>query len=177
MKVITPPTSIASARSPKLFLAGSIEQNSAERWQDQLIEMLDGECLPGTILNPRRENWDSSWEQSITNDQFHEQVQWELMGLREADHVAFYFDPNTKSPITLMELGLCIGELKEITVCCPEGFWRKGNVDIICERYQVKQVYDLNDLGRELKTVIYNIQVALFSTVKPRPAPKLRPIK
>lgn len=124
MKVITPPTSIASARGPKLFLAGSIEQGTADLWQDEIIHLL--RTTPGTIFNPRRDNWDSSWEQNIKNDQFYEQVQWELMSIREADHVAFYFDPNTKSPITLMELGLCIGERMNITVCCPENFWRKG---------------------------------------------------
>jgi hypothetical protein len=155
MKVITPPTSIASVRGPKLFLAGSIEQDSAERWQDRLIEMLRNS--PGTILNPRRENWDSTWKQSLANDQFYEQVQWELMGIQEADHIAFYFDPNTKSPITLMELGLCIGQLQNITVCCPEGFWRKGNVDIMCERYHIRQVSSLHDLGYEITKVLYNV--------------------
>lgn len=145
MKVITPPTSIATARHPKLFLAGSIEQDTAEEWQAQLIEVLRHK--PGTIFNPRREHWDPTWEQSIHNDNFNEQVQWELMAINEADHVAFYFDPNTKSPITLMELGLCIGEVKELTVCCPKGYWRKGNVDIICRRYRIKLVDDLWDLG------------------------------
>jgi hypothetical protein len=33
-----------------------------------------------------------------------------------------------------MELGLLIGMSREIIVVCPDGFWRKGNVEIICEK-------------------------------------------
>jgi hypothetical protein len=31
-------------------------------------------------------------------------------------------------------------------VCCPEGFWRKGNVDIVCSRYNVQQVQNIEEL-------------------------------
>ena len=27
-------------------------------------------------------------------------------------------------------------------MCCPEGFWRKGNVDIVCERFGIPCVED-----------------------------------
>jgi hypothetical protein len=47
-----------------------------------------------------------------------------------------YFDPNTKSPISLLELGL-FAQSKKLIVCCPRGFWRKGNVDITCDRYGI----------------------------------------
>jgi hypothetical protein len=33
------------------------------------------------VLNPRREDWDSSWIQSIDNPQFREQVEWEIYAL------------------------------------------------------------------------------------------------
>jgi hypothetical protein len=36
-----------------------------------------------------------------------------------------------------MEMGLFID--KPIVVYCPEGYFRKGNVDIVCERYRVPQ--------------------------------------
>jgi len=38
-----------------------------------------------------------------------------------------------------MELGLFASSGKCL-VHCPEGFWRKGNVDIICQRHNIKQV-------------------------------------
>ena len=121
-----------------LFLAGSIEMDKAENWQRKIEEKLI-EIDELTILNPRRDDWNSDWKQSISHPKFKEQVDWELDGIEEADTVIFYFDPNTKSPITLMELGLVAGMShksieKNVIVCCPEGFWRKGNVDIICSR-------------------------------------------
>jgi hypothetical protein len=44
-----------------------------------------------------------------------------------------YFSPKTQSPISLLELGKFAGR-KDMVVCCPKGFWRKGNVDIVCTR-------------------------------------------
>lgn len=123
------------ATEVRIFLAGSIEMGSAENWQDKLIKKLDGidDLL---ILNPRRDDWDSSWVQSIDDPQFYDQVTWELGSLDCADLIALYFDPTTKSPITLLELGLFAASGK-IIVCCPPGFWRKGNVDIVCEKWEI----------------------------------------
>ena len=59
-----------------------------------------------------------------------------------------YFDPETKSPITLLELGLYARSGK-LVVCCPHGFWRRGNVDIVCDRYGVDQVKLLDTLIME----------------------------
>jgi hypothetical protein len=62
--------------------------------------------------------------------------------IEQSDMVIMYFDPATKSPITLMELGFLAARRPDrVFVCCPEGFWRKGNVDIICERESI-QTYD-----------------------------------
>jgi len=113
-----------------LFLAGSIEMGTAQNWQQEAIKQLEG--VVDIIYNPRRPDWDSSWEQSKNNPQFTEQVQWELEYIMEADYVLFYFDPATKSPISLLELGYT-AEASRIIVVCPEGFWRKGNVDILCD--------------------------------------------
>jgi hypothetical protein len=44
-----------------------------------------------------------------------------------------------------LELGLHARDGKLI-VLCPEGFWRKGNVDIVCEKYGVKQVESFEEL-------------------------------
>jgi hypothetical protein len=65
--------------------------------------------------------------------------------LDSSDIIVMYFDPNTKSPISLLELGLYAASGKLI-VCCPEGFWRKGNVDIVCQRYKVPTVETIEDL-------------------------------
>lgn len=134
----------------KIFLAGSIEMGAAEKWQDKAAKaLIDKDVL---ILNPRRDDWDSSWKQTKDNKQFREQVEWELVAQEDADLILMYFDPNTKSPITLLELGLFtnigrhLGTKQKVVVCCPEGFYRKGNVDIVCERYGILQVPTLDTL-------------------------------
>jgi len=116
-----------------IFLAGSIEMGVAEKWQDRFVKdfSLTSKIV---IYNPRRESWDSSWEQSINNPNFNFQVNWEMDYLLSSDVNVFYFDPNTKSPITLLELGL-VKDKKHVVVCCPDGFWRKGNVEIVCKKF------------------------------------------
>jgi hypothetical protein len=132
-----------------VFLGGSIEMGVAEEWQQRLVKELGDENY--IFFNPRRTDWDSTWEQEITNPQFKEQVQWELEALEIADVIIMYFDPNTKSPISLLELGLHAKERK-LVVLCPEGFWRKGNVDIVCEMYSIKQVASFDELIELFKT-------------------------
>ena len=51
-----------------------------------------------------------------------------------------------------MELGLFAGRMPgKLIVYCPEGFWRKGNVDITCKYYGVRQVGSEIGLWTELK--------------------------
>ena len=119
-----------------VFLAGSIEMGVAEHWQDRIVR--------------DRDDWDSSWKQTIDDPQFNEQVTWELEHLERADLIVMYFDPSTKSPITLLELGLFAQEAAMI-VCCPDGFWRKGNVDIVCKHYGVAQVDSIEVLIERIK--------------------------
>ena len=97
------------------------------------------------ILNPRRDAWDSTWKQSITEDRFREQVEWGLDGQERATVIALYFVPATKSPVTLLELGL-FARTGKMAVCCPDGFWRKGNVEIVCARYGIQLTADLAGL-------------------------------
>lgn len=148
MKLITAPSALNSENKYWIFLAGSIEMGKAVNWQQHLIVELKDEDI--TILNPRRDDWDSSWIQSIENDNFREQVEWELQALEMSDIIALYFAPNTKSPISLLEFGLH-ARLGKLIVCCPEGFWRKGNVDIVCRKYGVEQAKDIDDLINKIK--------------------------
>jgi hypothetical protein len=145
MEVIKPPY-----RRMSIFLAGSIEMGLAEDWQSMIEKELDDHNV--TIYNPRRDSWDSSWVQSIHNEEFREQVEWEMDHLDKSDVIVMYFDENTKSPISLLELGLYASSGKMI-VYCPEGFWRKGNVDIVAQRYDITQVNSFNELLIALKSV------------------------
>lgn len=153
MTVIKAPNSIEPSNGKfTVFLAGSIEMGKAIDWQKEICDEFknsDDVC----ILNPRRDDWDSSWEQSIDNPEFFEQVNWELDGLEGSDLILLYLSPETKSPISLLELGLM--KDKNIVVCCPEGFWRKGNIDVVCQRYNIKQVNDIESLKNEIRNHIH----------------------
>lgn len=137
-----------------VFLAGSIEMGAAVDWQTALAKELENEKI--VFFNPRRDDWDSSWEQTIENDKFKEQVLWELNHLKNADIIVMYFDPNTKSPVSMAELGLFINN-PNLIVCCPKGFWRKGNVDIICQEYSVKTVDSFSELSQSIKSILHPI--------------------
>lgn len=144
MKIIKAPNSYPVER-PLVFLAGSIEMGAAVDWQTRVAEALKDSS--GTILSPRREDWDSSWVQSFENAQFRQQVEWELKAMEDADLILMHFEPETKSPITLLEFGLWTGNLpQKLVVYCPIGFWRKGNVDIVCHWHQVHQVSSIEGL-------------------------------
>jgi hypothetical protein len=134
--VLKPPTGRLDPGTPSLFLAGSIEMGAASDWQAATTEALAD--LPIAILNPRRDSWDASWVQDISNAPFRGQVEWELDHLEAADVVLFHFEPTTKSPITLLELGLMASrDPDRLVVSCPPGFWRRGNIQIVCDRFNI----------------------------------------
>ena len=130
----------------KVFLAGSIEMGKAELWQQKVAKALS-DISDVVIFDPRRDDWDSSWVQDPTpGTQFHTQVTWELNRISESDLILFYFDPKTQSPITLLELGVCLGSGKKVLVCCPDGYFRKGNVVITCRRFGVEVINNIDNL-------------------------------
>lgn len=150
MRVVYPPNyPMFEAGEPSVFLAGSIEMGFATDWQSRICEALQDKNM--LVLNPRRSDWDSSWEQSIHNEQFVAQVDWELDMMGLASKAIVYFDASTKSPISLLELGM-FADTGKLTVCCPEGFWRKGNVDVVCNRHNITVVPTLAKLIEHVKS-------------------------
>ena len=146
--VIKAPEEFDVSTKPSIFLAGSIDQGKAPNWSLEVTNCLrDVDCV---VLNPRRTDWDSSWEQDINNAKFKEQVEWELKGLEEASFIALCFTKESQAPISLLELGLHVTSGKMV-VCCPKGYWRKGNVDVVCSRYGVRVVEDFGEFCREVK--------------------------
>lgn len=152
MREIQPPNKLNYDKFT-VFLAGSIEQGKAIDWQAKIKKELSDKDL--IILNPRRDDWDTSLKQEITCKPFKEQVTWELDAQDNCDMIVMYFDKDTQSPITLLELGL-YATSNRLVVCCPNGFWRKGNVDIVCERYKIKEVKNLDALIELIKVEYLN---------------------
>ena len=114
---------------PKIFVAGSIEGGKALPWQIEVRNALEG--YPVVLLNPRRDEWMTTLEQRMDEPIFREQVEWELNGLDKADHIFMYFDPDTYSPVTLIEFGRHVHSDK-LMIGCPPGFWRRGNLEVTC---------------------------------------------
>jgi hypothetical protein len=154
MKEIKPPYPISTRKnSPSVFLAGSIEMGVAEDWQSKIVNTFSYSDI--IFFNPRRGEWDASWEQKIESAPFYQQVNWEMNALDKADFIIMYFVPDTKSPISLLELGLYANSGK-IVVCCPEGFWRKGNVEAVCEKYDIRMLDSLDDVIQYIGSTILN---------------------
>ena len=142
--VLKAPQEFVQDDNASIFLGGSIDMGAAENWQERLTrDLSDYENL--VILNPRRDDWDSSWQQDPTpGTQFYEQVEWELDCQEQADVNIYYFAADSKSPITLLELGLFAED--NVLVCCPKEFYRYGNVKMVCDRYNVKMVESYDEL-------------------------------
>ncbi len=147
--VVTSPQALPAAHDrPRVFLGGSIDMGKAVDWQAQVIAALADQDV--VILNPRRPDWNPAWKPVADEPEFRRQVEWELAALESADVIVLYLTPGSQSPISLLEMGLHARSGK-LVVLCPEGFWRKGNVDITGEKYGIKQVESLEALIAEVK--------------------------
>jgi hypothetical protein len=151
MSKVIKPVSYERANPVSVFLAGTIEMGKAVDWQKQLEAELSDVMVD--IFNPRRDDWDASWEQSINNPQFLEQVTWELDHLDEADIIFLYFVPGMMSPISLLEFGL-YAKTGKLVVVCPDGFWRQGNVEVVCKRYNIPFFKNLGDGILKVRNII-----------------------
>lgn len=138
--VVKPPAPADLSDSKSVFLAGSIEMGKAIDWQSlftsALEEAMKNQDCRLVIANPRRDDWNTELLQSIHEPRLKEQVDWELDCLDKTQVIAMFFDKDTKSPITLLELGL-YARSGRMVVYCPHGYFRKGNVDIVCARFGV----------------------------------------
>ena len=159
---ITPPNQILSKEyDVKVFLAGTIDNGDSEDWQRIVSNTLskDFNSKGWTnkrlfILNPRRVEWDASWEQSFESPEFFQQVTWEMDAMEKANLIIMNFLPESKSPISLLELGL-FANSKKIMVCCPDEFYRSGNVQIVCNKFNIPLFKTMPEL---LKNIInYNL--------------------
>jgi Nucleoside 2-deoxyribosyltransferase like len=66
--------------------------------------------------------------------------------MENADVILLFLEGNSKSPISMMELGL-FADSGKLMVCCEDGFWRKGNIDIVCKRKGIDQYNTFDELG------------------------------
>ena len=156
----------------KIFLAGTIDNGNSENWQDKLISTLgwylwtpDSEEDPGfdyalgasdnediVIFNPRRENWNPD----SSNEDIIEQIHWEEEHLDKADLIVMFLSDDSKSPVSLLELGL-YGPQGKMLVCCTNKFYRYNNVKCTCEKYGIElfESNNFQDIADRI-ALIYN---------------------
>ena len=126
------PQNIAKDRSfTKIFLAGTIDMGNSRDWQKEIYERFVGMDGRYILFNPRQENWDASRPGEMDY-----QVRWELDHLEEADMIIMYILGSSKSPISLLEMGIHAKGGK-MSVICEKDFYRYDNVRITCDCYGV----------------------------------------
>ena len=127
-----------------LFLAGTIDNGDSVDWQDEVESLVEGGYPGWMVANPRRKDWDAE----ATAETIAEQINWELSWIEKADHVLLRFLPESKSPISLLELGLLLESKtpSQLSIFCARNFYRWMNVYITCGRYNVP-IITATDIG------------------------------
>lgn len=123
-----------------IFLGGTIDMGNSRDWQQEFIrelvkasENIKEQNATIAIFNPRRPPKQGS---SNPNFNLKEQIHWELTHLEKADTIIMYIIGTSKSPVSLMELGL-FARSKKLTVICEPDYYRYTNVEETCKFYNV----------------------------------------
>lgn len=127
-----------------VFLAGTTTAVGNVDWREKLSASLSEH--PITIFNPNRPDWDSTWREDITFDPYREQVLWELDKQVKADLVVVYFHPATVAPISLLEFGLSAQVPGKVVAIAPEGYSKRGNVQIVCHKFGIEFLDNIDKL-------------------------------
>lgn len=127
-----------------MFLAGTTTAVGNVDWREVLSASLSE--YPVTIFNPNRPDWDSTWREDITFDPYREQVLWELDKQTRADLVVVYFHPATVAPISLLEFGLSAQVPGKVIAIAPEGYSKRGNVQLVCQKFGIEFLENIDKL-------------------------------
>ena len=155
MKIIKPNSPIQVIDGISIFLAGTIDNGKSINWQLEMEDILKDYNV--TLLNPRRDNWNPNSSRS----EMVKQINWEIDNLYKCDVIFMNILEESLSPITLLELGLYANSGKMI-VSCHEEFWRKINVDVVCDRFNIPRYDNFDDAITKLKSqynFLYNNNV------------------
>lgn len=138
------PESISSDRSfTKVFLAGTIDMGNSIDWQKELHSIFSSTDGRFILFNPRQEHWDADRPGEMDY-----QVRWELEHLEEADIIIMNILGNSKSPISLLEMGLHAHSSKMYVICEPD-FYRYDNVRITCDFYGIPLFNSMDSFLKE----------------------------
>ena len=125
---------VANGYYVTVFLAGTIDMGNSVDWQARLVGTFSS-CEGRYILyNPRRDNFTN------TPEEMEYQVNWELDHLEKSQIIIMNILGSSKSPVTLLEMGLFMKSGKLLVACEPD-YYRHDNVRITCAKYNVP-LYD-----------------------------------
>ena len=137
--IITPENNKGFNKNLKsVFLAGTIDNGNSLNWQDKIIIELINLGVSCNIYNPRREHWNSN----PSKEEMENQIKWEQNHLDKSDIIVMVLLDESKSPISLLELGLYAKSNKLIVFCTPN-FYRWDNIRLTCKKYNIELVQDL----------------------------------
>ena len=137
--------------SVKVFLAGTIDADiGSEDWQHKICKKIEDTTdnkYRITIYNPRREEFPDSRSSEVRK-----QIKWEHNHMDDADLIIMNILEDSKSPISLMELGM-YAESGKLVVFCKPGFYRYDNVQMVCKKYNVP-LHNTNDINEICKLIL-----------------------
>ena len=143
--VLKPPAPLpAVAPFKSVFLSGSMDLRESVPWRSRFADELEGFL----IFDPTQIDFDDTWGTRFADQRFRGLVEWEVRAMLLSNLVAVNFCEHLQSPITLFELGLMAtrGPDRRVAVHCPERFWKKGRVEIVCAMFGIYQAASLEDL-------------------------------
>lgn len=130
----------------KIFLGGTIDSGKSEDWQKKICaKYYDDKRI--IIFNPRRDEWPEEHSDEVIR-----QIKWEHKRMDESDYIIMNILPDSKSPISLMEIGM-YNESNKLLVFCTDNFYRYDNVKIVCEKYNIPlfNTNKIEDIEKEIE--------------------------
>lgn len=134
-----------------VFLAGTIDADKGSvDWQHKICKKIEDTTdnkYRITIYNPRREEFPDSGSSEVRR-----QIKWEHKHMDDADLIVMNILEDSKSPISLMEMGM-YAESGKLVVFCKTGFYRYDNVQMVCKKYNVP-LHNTNDIDDICKLIL-----------------------
>ncbi|MBP3732211.1 MAG: nucleoside 2-deoxyribosyltransferase domain-containing protein [Bacilli bacterium] len=154
IKTITAPESYENLEGKFIFLAGTIDNGESEDWQAEVSKYAEGlETTENVyILNPRRNDWNPN----ATEKDIEDQIKWELGALKRSEVIIMNILESSKSPISLLEMGLFGKDNPGFYVFCGPGFYRYTNVRVTAEEFGIKHYsdYTTDDIKKLIKLIV-----------------------
>ncbi|KAH8667064.1 hypothetical protein BX600DRAFT_436432 [Xylariales sp. PMI_506] len=157
IQIIYAPSTEEARHRNTVFLAGS---TSGRDWRKELCQSWTAAAATAiTVYNPMRPDWAALVPEDISNPSFRAQVEWELSRQERARLVAVYLAAGTDAPISLMELGLSAagagaGPKPKVIVCAEKNYSKRGNVQVVCHRYRIELVDNLEGLKAGIEKML-----------------------